>query len=71
MPLHARHDKVRMAQKRLLGEDIGGRYPAQRYARRSGMRADKELLKGGALGGRMQSEALTNIRAIFIVIGDF
>ena len=35
------------------------------------MRADKELLKGGALGGRMQAEALTNIRAIFIVIGDF
>ena len=60
-----------MAQQRLLGDDIGGRYPAQRHARRSGVRADKELLNGGALGGGMQAEALADVRAIFIVIGDF
>ncbi len=35
------------------------------------MRADKQLLKGRALGRRLQPEALADVGAILIVIGDF
>jgi hypothetical protein len=59
------------AQQRLLGDDIGGGYPAQGHARRAGMRADKQLLEGRSLGRRLQAEALADVRPVFIVIGDF
>ncbi|CSF61476.1 Uncharacterised protein [Shigella sonnei] len=35
------------------------------------MRADKKLLEGGTLGRCLQTETLTHIRTVFIVIGDF
>ena len=35
------------------------------------MRANKQLFEGGALGGGLQTEALTDIRPVFIVVGDF
>ncbi len=64
--------KVRMAQQRLLGHDIPQRvYPAQRHPGGAGMRANKQLFEGGALGGGLQTEALTDIRPVFIVVGDF
>ena len=46
LALQARYDKIRVAQQGLLGFDIGGHDPAQRHAGGTGVRADKELLKG-------------------------
>ena len=68
MPFHACDDKVRVAQQDPLGKDIGRGNPAQRHARRAGMRADKQLLKRGPLGGRLQAEALADIGAVLIVL---
>ncbi len=60
-----------MAQQPLLAHDIGHGYPAQGDARGAGMRADKQLFEGCALGGRLDPETLTHVRPVLVVIGDF
>ena len=35
------------------------------------MRADKELLERGALGGRLDPEPLADVCAILVVVGNF
>ena len=60
-----------MAQQRLLGHDIRRRYPAQRHPGGAGMRANKQLFEGGALGGGLQTEALTDIMIVLLFFCDF
>ena len=64
-------NKIRMAQQHLLMHDIRYGYPAQRYARCAGMRADKELFESHALSRSVHPEALADVGAVLIVIGDF